>query len=746
MKVPLPLSLSQREVPETDEPAKSTRNSFHIEPGYLLLLAIAIGIALFISSLYFHTRGPWFGVELVSHQKGFEVKTVATGGPSEGKLVPGDVLIALNEKEGVSRHLDGGLLIESPLFLPTYSSYNKFIASYQDLYSAIGNDSVTFVLDNGREVVIEPGTTRPLTALGWVYWVLTMVGILVFWVGVGVWGFRPGQATARIVVLSATGYMLAALAFAVMESRDGLLNPQLLWLGSHLVHLGDMLYGYTAMVLFWYFPRCLGRFPMVSLFLSAIALLLLNEYMEFIEWPIHTFDMQYVIPFILGIIFASIQWKINRDDPVQHAALRWIFHSTLLSISLIMLFYVVPILHNSKALFPYWSGQLLAVGLYVGIILGVLRYRLFDLDLWWFSIWSWVIGGAVIVLVDMLVAYYTRLGSTGALTVSMLVVGWLYFPLRQWLLWNWGVRSHSQRIDDHLLSLLDTFFAVEGNDTLSKRWQRLLRQVFDPLNVCTVERGLAETRIEENGIVLAVPDVGADRRILLTGRSRGSRLFNRDDIKLMSLVHTLARKSTEIKSAQEKGAVLERERIARDLHDDVAPQLLSLVHLADSQENAQRARAAMRTLRESIYTLSEPEGLPLETVVTGWRVEVSERAEAAKVKLSWHQPSSTPQLTCSARQNINLTRVLREIVTNALHHAEPDSIAIKVAFTAREMHLSLSHNGHITPPSTWRAGKGLNNIKTRIAELGGQVTWKIESDVPLQLTFDWQVPLSMPRG
>ncbi|HEY0720236.1 MAG TPA: hypothetical protein VGE50_03180, partial [Gammaproteobacteria bacterium] len=104
--------------------------------------------------------------------------------------------------------------------------------------------------------------------------------------------------------------------------------------------------------------------------------------------------------------------------------------------------------------------------------------------------------------------------------------------------------------------------------------------------------------------------------------------------------------------AQERGAAVERERIARDLHDDVAPQLLTLAHSAESEENAERARAAMQTLRESIYMLSDPRQLALDMVLAEWRVEVAERAEAAGVNLAWQQPAVPQELPLTSRQRL----------------------------------------------------------------------------------------------
>jgi signal transduction histidine kinase len=265
--------------------------------------------------------------------------------------------------------------------------------------------------------------------------------------------------------------------------------------------------------------------------------------------------------------------------------------------------------------------------------------------------------------------------------------------------------------------------------------------IFEPLNVRVVTGQTGGVLLKENGFVLAVPDVEPENQLLLSGRSHGNRLFNREDVRLASFILTLARKSAGIREAQERGATLERERIARDLHDDVAPQLLTLAHTAESRENAGRARAALQTLRESIYALSDPRKSPLETVLAEWRVEVADRLEAvAGVRLSWQQPEQLPELALSSRQRLNLSRVLREALSNALRHGHPVLLSVVIALTDGRLTLRLSHDGYVAPPETWRPGKGISNMRSRVAELGGEIEWHL-AQPGSHLVVSWDVPL-----
>jgi len=193
--------------------------------------------------------------------------------------------------------------------------------------------------------------------------------------------------------------------------------------------------------------------------------------------------------------------------------------------------------------------------------------------------------------------------------------------------------------------------------------------------------------------------------------------------------------------AQERGAAVERERIARDLHDDVAPQLLTLSYAAESAENEERARVAMRTLRESIYMLSEPRDVALEVVLGEWRLEALEHAEAADFRLSWQQPTELPDTLLTSRQRLNLGRILREAISNASRHARPSEVEIAIRLSGGRFIVHLAHDGQIADPETWQAGKGLANMRNRISELGGSIEWWLLQPPEGRLIVEWGIPV-----
>ena len=92
-------------------------------------------------------------------------------------------------------------------------------------------------------------------------------------------------------------------------------------------------------------------------------------------------------------------------------------------------------------------GVSTALLLYLGMVPLFLKHRAFDLERWWFEAWIWFLGGALVVGVDLLLIYALSLHASTALAISLVVVGWIYFPMRQWLLAS--LRRHTTLVTCH---------------------------------------------------------------------------------------------------------------------------------------------------------------------------------------------------------------------------------------------------------------------------------------------------------
>ena len=162
----------------------------------------------------------------------------------------------------------------------------------------------------------------------------------------------------------------------------------------------------------------------------------------------------------------------------------------------------------------------------------------------------------------------------------------------------------------------------------------------------------------------------------------------------------------------------ERERIYRDLHDDVGAKLLSLVYRAGDGENADLARSALQDLRDVVSTTA-PDNLSLEALCGNWRAECERRLSDAGVSLDWRQEGAIETVHLNQPQALNLGRILREAVSNQIKHARASRAEVEVVLAEQTLSLRIRDNGiGCDKGATPGAGRGVRNMEMRAERIG----------------------------
>lgn len=625
------------------------------------------------------------------------------------------------------------LVIEEPDVLPDYTSYNALLATLGTLAEAAADNQLSMVFaDSVRPVTLQPRGLGNLPAL---FWLQIFCGAAAMVICVLVWAARPRELTVRLFAATGIGYMLSTLAAAVYSTREMMIPAQLFLGLSWLNHIGALLFAASLTGLFWNMPlRLAGNGLLWAVYITCTLLIAAN----ILQWY-HAPTMLYasvLVLFIPGICGSVLQWLRTRKRPADRAALRWL----LLSIYAGTLFYtflmIIPILLGIPA--PASQGLLLTTFLlmYAGIALGVTRYRLFQLERWWFHIWSWFLGGVAIIVLDLLLVSMLTLSGPVTLGIAVAVVGWLYFPLRQWVWARWVLKRRGP-LDEWLDKALPHLVAAREESQLAPALQRTLQTVLEPLEIQT-QPGKAQTvEVRENGAALLLPIPGRSQHILLRHAGEGRRLFTPWDARTVERILALYTLVQDTIRAEKAGAHGERERIRRDIHDDLGAKLLTLLHRSDRNQQG-LVREAIQDLRDLLGTL-ETEAVPLEAALAQWQSECSGRCQDATVSLNWQQrlPDNSPDLP--PRHFLHLTRVLREAVSNALRHAQPTQLNITLTLSAEHaFRVTVDNDGQLPSAEGWRPGRGCQIMRQRIEGLAGQVDWQRDGDL---WRVTWKVPM-----
>jgi signal transduction histidine kinase len=367
--------------------------------------------------------------------------------------------------------------------------------------------------------------------------------------------------------------------------------------------------------------------------------------------------------------------------------------------------------------------------MYWGLALGIVHYRLFSIEQWWHAIMAWFVGGLCVLLLDIVLIVGLALPQDMALSLAVALTGWLYFPLRQFL---WDKFGHRQtlEISDWLPEVLPTLMPAEDIHQ-SHAWQNSLRRVWHALDVKQVSGALAKPEIVDDGLTLNVPDISDDSgyHYRIHCASAGQRLFTQRDIQSFFSLQKISVLVLQITEARTLGAQQERQRIRRDIHDDMGAQLLTLLHSCPT--NLQPlVRDLLQATRELVQTLNL-HAVDSLTASDAWQAEAEQRCKAAGVKLQWnYYPDALPR-KLSARAHVNLTRILREAISNALKHAMPSQITINLQTSGECSEITVSDNGRMGHDSSWVEGNGCRIIRQRVEEIDGELEWKTDQGCTL---------------
>lgn len=174
----------------------------------------------------------------------------------------------------------------------------------------------------------------------------------------------------------------------------------------------------------------------------------------------------------------------------------------------------------------------------------------------------------------------------------------------------------------------------------------------------------------------------------------------------------------------EQAAQDERSRIASDLHDDLGARLLTIVQASQAGGEpgrvADMARQALEEMRLSVRGMTA-NVTPADEALADWRAEAVTRLAEAGIEPEWHADEPPAGLILPARTHVQVTRILREAVSNAIRHSGADRCTVRIEFAADWLQLRVQDNGRGLPcGSTPQRGHGLPNIERRVRNLGGQ--------------------------
>jgi signal transduction histidine kinase len=218
------------------------------------------------------------------------------------------------------------------------------------------------------------------------------------------------------------------------------------------------------------------------------------------------------------------------------------------------------------------------------------------------------------------------------------------------------------------------------------------------------------------------------------------RVFDDGDVALLTSIAdqigVVVENARLYRQAEQLAVVRERERLARELHDSVTQSLYSLTLLAEASQRligagdwsrvreyvgrlGEIAQQALREMRLLVYQLR-----PLVLKREGLAGALQQRLDAVEKRAGVDARllvGGTIELPPSVEEE--LYRIAQEALNNALKHAAPSSVTVRIYADEEGVILEVLDDGRGFDPSSIGAegGMGLVSMRERTERLGGRL-------------------------
>jgi signal transduction histidine kinase len=691
-----------------------------------LVLAALVGCLGVFSLARWLATTPQLGGEWSAAADGALVLASARGQPAlDGRR--GQTLVRVLAPGFAPLAVDAQLLHRSPRWQVGDAQRRRQVALHEGLAARLASPGPVQLQFASGDVVDAPVAPRGYAGLGWMFWPLAGLGLLLFLFGAVVLLARPGARNALYVAMA--WCQAGNLLFIALESSRGLGLPPGSFSGDFGVRVAlDLCTGAAAVHAFALHPRRLRGAAQIAAgaWGAVIVWLLLTLAVR----PAGLWWWAQGMCIALGVAALLLVRHSHRAEPNPYALVMRRFAAVTVATLVLATCAVALAEHMLPDAAPnVAAGASIAWYLFLASLLLLTPFLARSRQLLReFALLAGI--STVATSLDLLFVAVFSLGPFTSLAVAVFLALGLYAGARQWML--------NQMLGSSLVTTERTFDLIyrAARDVQARparytqRLAQLLRELFEPIEVLRVDRVPPRARIVGGGSALVVPLRGAAEpaaddgpvALVLRFAHRGQRLFTLEDARLADRVVDQLRRALAYDQAVERGRNEERQRIAQDLHDDIGARLLTLMYQAQSPEMEDYIRHTLQDLKTLTRGLATAEHR-LTHAAAEWKADITQRLTAANVSLGW-------QFTCDDDPRLSmvqwsaLTRVLRELVSNALFHGHATHIDVHLHLERQRLALQVADDGCGRNPQAWAHGLGLGGVRKRVKALGGEVVWR----------------------
>ncbi len=186
-----------------------------------------------------------------------------------------------------------------------------------------------------------------------------------------------------------------------------------------------------------------------------------------------------------------------------------------------------------------------------------------------------------------------------------------------------------------------------------------------------------------------------------------------------------------------------RNRIARDLHDDIGSSLSSIRIMSDLVKNnmqkdpgksaemitkiGDESQQAMDGIRDIVWTV-KPENDSLENICLRMQEYAAEMLESKNINYNFSSDESLKNIKLPMNKRRDLYLIFKEAINNLAKYSQCSYAEIKLSRNTNKLLLQVKDNGIGFEDEQIKAGNGLKNMKQRAAQSKGTLAVQTEKN------------------
>lgn len=611
--------------------------------------------------------------------------------------------------------------------------------------------------------------------------IIFVTGFITILIGLTVILQKPENEQAAVFYILTLFISLVDFTLGIFVARDLSFDMYIFYF---MYVAGSIGFFYSAAVLF-HFVNVFPQHTRIGNNKQLIFFLYLITFFGVILYDLKIF--YYAYPILCGLMLTAGMIIVLRSYFVLHlpemkTQVRVILYGTGLALATFPVLYFGPMLLSGGRVFSAYVPMISSVLLPLSMAFAIMRYRLMDIDTLFDNTLIYVTTLLLLVLADA--GLVNILMHSGIIPVNnflfILVSVWFiifaYIPVRNFvqnimkkLLKReiYDINAISLQLSKELLSasgIEDAFrkvgFAIR--DAIHpKGWDAYLVNPNGSVSAVREENGTRAPLIDVDKITtlvspvplsviaeaksipaeyaggIYVPIIGSQRQIgyFVFQNKYSDRLYDKNDIKLLSIASNQLAMAVEALKAQENAAQ-ERERISREVHDCVGNSFAQAIFISDTINKNTDNPNVLRYSQNLKNILST--GLD-NTRDLLWAVEKNENSLGNLISYICNKICVTTnsfesrcvsdsieddKILLSSITRLNIIRIIEEAAANIIKHAKASKLEITFVQSGQDFTITIKDNGigfDVPKENVSPNGYGLRNIRKRCDEIDAKL-------------------------